>query len=216
MRARAHLHRKALAWIALLLTLLLTACNSTYQGEASDAGAKTNAECNEPANGQLDLQWVGERLTSFSVIDDQGLDELLASSDLSDAKAMRAVAAALAAKVRGTRLLYWTDRVLFAQMQERTEQVYQFGLYVYSMIVVDRSYVALVESVYFPLLLDADPEVRHLGAHMLLMAYVRGNQPNLQTRIDRVIEFCSQDDSQVVRNLAKQDHPVFRLLLRPK
>lgn len=119
---------------------------------------------------------------------------------------VRKVALGYADYLRGKRVMEWTDKILTNQY----DGAIVISVYMYSRAIALGAPLELVTDVYSRFLLDADPEVRHLGAHMLLIANLIREDGDTEM-VEDILLFCSLDKSEVVRKLTSEEHYVYMI-----
>jgi len=108
--------------------------------------------------------------------------------------------------LRGRRILEWTDQYYSADRKRVVAYPESVDQYMMSAVIAKRADLEDIEAAYLPLLLDKDDEVRHLGAHTLIMAYLyRSNE----TRVSQLRNFCRGDTAEYVQRLASESHTAF-------
>lgn len=116
-----------------------------------------------------------------------------------------------AALLRGKRIMYWTDRCVNSS---RRWQQGQFMIppdqYYTSIGVAERAPFDAIVGAYSPLLLDRDEEVRHLGAHTLLLANLIREEGSADA-IAELRDFCTHDSSRLVQGLTDPEHYIYWL-----
>jgi hypothetical protein len=147
-----------------------------------------------------------ERLAPW---DDLGFAELAGTTDFARVDSLTNFASQHAEWLRGRRYYEWADRIILSPNPHDYAATVS-TVYYWAIAVSDNAPVHVVEEVYRPLLIDRDPEVRHLAAHTLIIAYVRHGQKASRKATD-VRAFCAADESSTVRTLARDEHPAWHL-----